>query len=71
MDLGEYLESYPEHEYGYTKRGDKKEVSDPSITYDDGKSSQVPKAGAGRGKKARKTTQVDNKQEKVYKIPMI
>ena len=61
-----YLETYPEHEDGYVEVVDEKEVSDLSTTYDDGESSQVPKAGAGRGKKARKPTQVDNKPEKVY-----
>ena len=71
MDLGVYLEPYPEHENGYTKRVGKREVSDTSITYDDGDSSQVPQASAGRGKKAKKTTQGDNKPEKVYEIPNV
>ena len=68
MDVDEYLEVYSEYEYGDVKRGDKKEVSDLSITYHDGKSSQVPQAGAGRGKKAGKATQRDTKPEKVYEI---
>ena len=71
MDVGEYLEMYSEYEYGDVKRGDKKKGSDPSIIYHDGKSSQVPKAGAGRGKKAKKATQRDSKPEKVYEIPNV
>ena len=71
MDVGEYLEMYSEYEYGDVKRGDKKEVSNPSITYDDGQSSQVPKAGAGRGKKGKKATQGENNPEKVYEIPNV
>ena len=71
MDVSEYLEMYSEYEYGDVKRGDKKEVSDPSITYHDGESSQVPKEGAGRGKKGKKATQGENKPEKVYEIPNV
>ena len=71
MDVDEYLEVYSEYEYGDVKRGDKKEVSDLSITYHDGESSQVPQAGAGRGKKAKKATQRDTKPEKVYEIPNV
>ena len=71
MDVGEYLEVYSEYEYGDVKRGEKKEVSDLSITYDDGQSSQVHKAGAGRGKKGKKATQGENKPEKVYEIPNV
>ena len=71
MDVGEYLEMHSEYEYGEVKQSDQKKVSDQSITYDDGESSQVPKAGAGRGKKARKTTQGDNKPETVYEIPNV
>ena len=46
-------------------------MNDLSITYDDGESSQVPKAGAGRGKKAKKATQGDYKPETVYEIPNV
>ena len=71
MDVGEYLEPYSEYEYGYVKRVEQKEVTDPSITYVDGESSQVPKAGAGRGKKAKKATHGENIPEKVYEIPNV
>ena len=46
-------------------------MNDLSITYDDGESSQVPKAGAGRGKKAKKATQGENKRESVYEVPNV
>ena len=46
-------------------------MNDLSITYDDGESSKVPKAGAGRGKKAKKTTQGEKKTETVYEIPNV
>ena len=46
-------------------------MNDLSITYDDGESSQVPKAGAGRGKNARKATQGEKKPETVYEIPNV
>ena len=46
-------------------------MNDLSITYDDGESSQVPKAGAGRGKNARKATQGENRPETVYEIPNV
>ena len=71
MDLGEYVEPYSEYEYGYVNRVEQKEVSDISITYDDGESSQVPKADAGRVKKARKATHGENIPEKVYEIPNV
>ena len=69
MDVGEYLEMNSEYEYGDVKRGDKKEVSVLSITHDDGESSQVHKAGAGRGKKAKKATEGGNQPENVYELP--
>ena len=69
MDLG--LQTYPEHRYDYVKRVHEKEVSDPSITYDDGESSQVPQAGAGRGKKARKVSEGRQKAENVYETPNV
>ena len=62
---------HSEYKYGDIKRVGQKVVNDPSITYDDGESSQVPKAGAGRGKKARKATQGRNKPETVYEIPNV
>ena len=71
MDLGAYLETYPEHEYGNVKSVDQKEVRNPSTTYDDGESSQVPKAGAGRGKKTKKATEGGYKPDKVYEIPNV
>ena len=40
MDVGEYLETYSEYEYGDVKKVDQKRVSDLSLTYDE--SSQVP-----------------------------
>ena len=46
-------------------------MNDLSITYDDGESSKVPQAGAGRGKKARKATQGENRPETVYEIPNV
>ena len=71
MDVGEYLETYSEYEYGDVKQSDQKEVSDQSITYDDGESSKLTKAGAGRGKKAKKATQGENKPGNVYEIPNV
>ena len=71
MDVGEYLEMHSEYEYGDVKQSNQKKVSDQSITYDDGESSQVPKAGAGRGKKAKKATQGEHKPETVYEIPNV
>ena len=69
MDLG--LQTYPEHRYDYVKRVHEKEVSDPSITYDDGESSQVPQAGAGRGKKARKVSEGGHGAENMYETPNV
>ena len=69
MDLG--LQTYPEHKYVYAKRVDQKEVSDPSITYDDGESSQVPQAGAGRGKKAGKVSEGGHGAEHLYETPNV
>ena len=69
MELGVYLQTYPEHEDGYVQSVDQKEVSDPSITYDDGESSQVPQAGAGRGKKAGKVSEGGHGAENVYETP--
>ena len=69
MDLG--LQTYSEHEDGYVQSVDQKEVSDPSITYDDGESSQVPQAGAGRGKKARKVSEGRHTAENVYETPNV
>ena len=40
MDVGEYLETYSEYEYGDVKKVDQKRVSDLSLTYNE--SSQVP-----------------------------
>ena len=69
MDLG--LQTYPEHRYDYVKRVHEKEVSDPSITYDDGESTQVPQAGAGRGKKAGKVSEGGHEAENVYETPNV
>ena len=69
MDLG--LQTYPEHEDGYVQSVDQKEVSDPSITYDDGESTQVPQAGAGRGKKAGKVSEGGHGAEHLYETPNV
>ena len=71
MDLGIYLQTYPEHEDGYVQSVDQKEVSDPSITYDDGESSQVPQAGAGRGKKAGKVSERGHEADNLYETPNV
>ena len=71
MELGVYLQTYPEHEDGYVQSVDQKEVSDPSITYHDGESSQVPQAGAGRGKKAGKVSEGGHGAEHVYETPNV
>ena len=71
MDLGIYLQTYPEHEDGYVQSVDQKEVSDPSITYDDGESSQVPQAGAGRGKKAGKVSEGGHEADNLYETPNV
>ena len=62
---------YSEYEYGDVKQSNQKKVSDQSITYDDRESSQVPRAGAGRGKNARKATQGEYKPETVYEVPNV
>ena len=69
MDLG--LQTYPEHRYDYVKRVHEKEVSDPSITYNDGESSQLPQPGAGRGKKARKVSERGHGAENLYETPNV
>ena len=75
MDLNEYLELQPQPDSGYensvTVTADTLPGSAPSITYDDAQSSQVPRAGAGRGKKARNGPQGGHNLENPYETPNV
>ena len=76
MDLkNEYLELQPEPDSGYensvTVAADTLPASSSSTTYDDAESSQVPRAGAGRGKKARNGPQGGHNLENPYETPNV
>ena len=73
MDSSQYIELDSMYESGYinpiAEKADESPMHDPSVTYDDGESSQVP--DAGRGKKARKAIEGGDVPQNVYEIPNV
>ena len=71
MDLNEYLEL--KRDSGYvnpvTETADTLPASAPSTTHNGGESSQVPRAGAARGKKARNGPLGGHNLEDPYEMP--
>ena len=75
MDSSQYIELDSMYESGYinpiAEKADESPMHDPPVTYDDGESSQVPQADAGRGKKARKGIEGGDIPQNVYEIPNV
>ena len=75
MDSSQYIELDSMYESGYinpiAEKADESPMHGPPVTYDDGASSQVPQADAGRGKKARKVSEGGDVPQNVYEIPNV
>ena len=76
MDVGIYLETYSEYDYGDVKKVNQgaaniKSQNDLTSIQDDEGYSHIPPIGLGRGRKAKQGTEGAYKADKLYKIPNV